>query len=165
MNGRYCTDRFLHDSHGLIRKAKRDLIIRADINCHFAAVCKATKQQFVSERAADGVLNQPRHGARTHQWIEAFPTEIGLEFIGEHNFDLLLMQLIFQLHEKFVDHAQDNLFVQRREGNDGIKTVAEFRRVVDKFLMQLEDQLHEKKVEIVFTDELKAYLGSKGFDP
>ncbi len=38
-------------------------------------------------------------------------------------------------------------------------------RVVDKFLMQLEDQLHEKKVEIVFTDELKAYLGSKGFDP
>jgi ATP-dependent Clp protease ATP-binding subunit ClpA len=38
-------------------------------------------------------------------------------------------------------------------------------RVVDKFLMQLEDQLHEKKVEIVFTDELKAYLGRKGFDP
>ncbi len=31
--------------------------------------------------------------------------------------------------------------------------------------MQLEDQLHEKKVEIVFTDALKAYLGKKGFDP
>ncbi len=38
-------------------------------------------------------------------------------------------------------------------------------RVVDKFLMQLEDQLHEKKVEIVFTDALKAYLAEKGFDP
>jgi ATP-dependent Clp protease ATP-binding subunit ClpA len=38
-------------------------------------------------------------------------------------------------------------------------------RVVDKFLMQLEDQLHEKKVEITFTDALKAYLGKKGFDP
>ncbi len=38
-------------------------------------------------------------------------------------------------------------------------------RVVDKFLMQLEDQLHEKKVEIVFTDALKAHLGKKGFDP
>ena len=38
-------------------------------------------------------------------------------------------------------------------------------RVVDKFLMQLEDQLHEKKVEIVFTDELKAHLAKKGFDP
>ncbi|WP_019881390.1 MULTISPECIES: ATP-dependent Clp protease ATP-binding subunit ClpA [unclassified Methylophilus] len=38
-------------------------------------------------------------------------------------------------------------------------------RVVDKFLMQLEDQLHEKKVDVTFSDELKAYLGKKGFDP
>jgi ATP-dependent Clp protease ATP-binding subunit ClpA len=38
-------------------------------------------------------------------------------------------------------------------------------RVVDKFLMQLEDQLHEKKVEINFTERLKSYLGKKGFDP
>ena len=38
-------------------------------------------------------------------------------------------------------------------------------RVVDKFLMQLEGQLHEKKVEAVFTDELKQHLASKGFDP
>lgn len=38
-------------------------------------------------------------------------------------------------------------------------------RVVDKFLMQLEDQLHEKKVDAHFTDALKAYLGKKGFDP
>jgi ATP-dependent Clp protease ATP-binding subunit ClpA len=38
-------------------------------------------------------------------------------------------------------------------------------RVVDKFLMQLEEQLHEKKVEISFTQALKDYLGQKGFDP
>jgi ATP-dependent Clp protease ATP-binding subunit ClpA len=38
-------------------------------------------------------------------------------------------------------------------------------RVVDKFLMQLDEQLQEKKVEAVFTDDLKAYLGKKGFDP
>jgi ATP-dependent Clp protease ATP-binding subunit ClpA len=38
-------------------------------------------------------------------------------------------------------------------------------RVVDKFLMQLEDQLHEKKVEVTFSDALKTYLGKKGFDP
>jgi len=37
-------------------------------------------------------------------------------------------------------------------------------RVVDKFLMQLEEQLHEKKVEAVFTDKLKAFLAEKGFD-
>ena len=38
-------------------------------------------------------------------------------------------------------------------------------RVVDKFLMQLEDQLHEKKVDVTFTQALKDYLGKKGFDP
>ena len=38
-------------------------------------------------------------------------------------------------------------------------------KVVDKFLMQLEAQLHEKKVEAHFTDELKAWLASEGFDP
>ncbi len=38
-------------------------------------------------------------------------------------------------------------------------------RVVDKFLIQLEDQLHEKKVEISFSDALKEHLGKEGFDP
>jgi cytochrome c553 len=38
-------------------------------------------------------------------------------------------------------------------------------RVVDKFLMQLEEQLHEKKVEPVFTEKLKEHLAKKGFDP
>jgi len=38
-------------------------------------------------------------------------------------------------------------------------------RVVDKFLMQLEEQLHEKKVEAVFSDSLRKFLARKGFDP
>lgn len=38
-------------------------------------------------------------------------------------------------------------------------------RVVDKFLMQLEEQLHEKKVEAVFADDLRKFLAKKGFDP
>ncbi|HMV53389.1 MAG TPA: ATP-dependent Clp protease ATP-binding subunit ClpA [Rhodocyclaceae bacterium] len=38
-------------------------------------------------------------------------------------------------------------------------------RVVEKFLMQLEGQLHEKKVDAVFTDTLKDWLAEKGFDP
>jgi len=38
-------------------------------------------------------------------------------------------------------------------------------RVVDKFLMQLEAQLHEKKVEAIFTSDLRAWLAEKGFDP
>ncbi|MER1940744.1 ATP-dependent Clp protease ATP-binding subunit ClpA [Castellaniella sp. FW104-16D08] len=38
-------------------------------------------------------------------------------------------------------------------------------RVVDKFLMQLEDQLHEKHVEVVFTQALREHLAQEGFDP
>jgi ATP-dependent Clp protease ATP-binding subunit ClpA len=38
-------------------------------------------------------------------------------------------------------------------------------RVVDKFLMQLEEQLHEKKVEAIFTDSLRKHLAKNGFDP
>lgn len=38
-------------------------------------------------------------------------------------------------------------------------------RVVDKFLLQLESQLAEKKVEVTFTDGLRQHLAKKGFDP
>jgi len=38
-------------------------------------------------------------------------------------------------------------------------------RVVDKFLLQLEGQLAEKKVEVTFSDALRKYLAKKGFDP
>jgi ATP-dependent Clp protease ATP-binding subunit ClpA len=38
-------------------------------------------------------------------------------------------------------------------------------RVVDKFLMQLEEQLHEKKVDVTFSDALRKHLAKKGFDP
>ena len=38
-------------------------------------------------------------------------------------------------------------------------------QVTDKFLMQLEAQLHEKKVEATFTDKLRTYLAKNGFDP
>ena len=38
-------------------------------------------------------------------------------------------------------------------------------RVVDKFLMQLEDQLHEKRVDVAFTEALRDHLAKEGFDP
>ncbi|MDR1276497.1 MAG: ATP-dependent Clp protease ATP-binding subunit ClpA [Candidatus Accumulibacter sp.] len=37
--------------------------------------------------------------------------------------------------------------------------------VVDKFLMQLEQRLNEKKIEVSFSDALKKHLAKKGFDP
>ena len=38
-------------------------------------------------------------------------------------------------------------------------------KVVDKFLIQLENQLHDKKVDATFTKKLKDYLAKTGFDP
>ena len=38
-------------------------------------------------------------------------------------------------------------------------------QVVDKFLMQLEAQLTEKKVDVTYTEALKKYLSKHGFDP
>ncbi|MDP1558392.1 MAG: ATP-dependent Clp protease ATP-binding subunit ClpA [Nitrosomonas sp.] len=38
-------------------------------------------------------------------------------------------------------------------------------RVTDKFLLQLEAQLQEKKVDVTFTDKLRKYLADNGFDP
>ncbi len=38
-------------------------------------------------------------------------------------------------------------------------------RVVDKFLLQLEAQLADKKVDVTFTDKLRKHLAKKGFDP
>ncbi|WP_027013684.1 ATP-dependent Clp protease ATP-binding subunit ClpA [Comamonas composti] len=38
-------------------------------------------------------------------------------------------------------------------------------RVVDKFLLQLEQQLAEKRVEVTFTDTLRKHLAKQGFDP
>ena len=38
-------------------------------------------------------------------------------------------------------------------------------KVVDKFLIQLENQLQDKKVDATFTPKLKEFLGKKGFDP
>src|SRR5574342_8986 len=38
-------------------------------------------------------------------------------------------------------------------------------RVVEKFLMQLDEQLAEKKLEAIITEAVKEYLAEKGFDP
>ncbi len=58
-------------------------------------------------------------------------------------------------------------FRNRLDGIISFKALDEeiILRVVDKFLMQLEEQLHEKKVEAIFTENLRKFLGRKGFDP
>lgn len=38
-------------------------------------------------------------------------------------------------------------------------------KVVDKFLLQLEHQLNERRVDVVFSDALREHLAANGFDP
>ncbi|MFN4115101.1 MAG: AAA family ATPase, partial [Inhella sp.] len=58
-------------------------------------------------------------------------------------------------------------FRNRLDGIIGFKSLDEsiILRVVDKFLLQLEQQLSEKKVEVSFSDALRKMLAKKGFDP
>jgi ATP-dependent Clp protease ATP-binding subunit ClpA len=58
-------------------------------------------------------------------------------------------------------------FRNRLDAIVGFKALDEnvIMRVVDKFLLQLEGQLAEKKVEVTFTDALRRHLAKKGFDP
>jgi ATP-dependent Clp protease ATP-binding subunit ClpA len=58
-------------------------------------------------------------------------------------------------------------FRNRLDAIVGFKSLDEdiIMRVVDKFLLQLEGQLGEKKVEVTFTDALRRYLAKRGFDP
>ncbi len=58
-------------------------------------------------------------------------------------------------------------FRNRLDAIVGFKSLDEtvILRVVDKFLLQLESQLADKKVEVTFTDKLRKHLGKKGFDP
>ncbi|PKO67055.1 MAG: ATP-dependent Clp protease ATP-binding subunit ClpA [Betaproteobacteria bacterium HGW-Betaproteobacteria-16] len=58
-------------------------------------------------------------------------------------------------------------FRNRLDAIVGFKALDEniILRVVDKFLLQLEGQLAEKKVEVAFTDTLRKHLAKKGFDP
>jgi len=58
-------------------------------------------------------------------------------------------------------------FRNRLDAIVGFKALDEnvIMRVVDKFLLQLEGQLTEKKVEVTFTDALRKHLAKKGFDP
>ena len=58
-------------------------------------------------------------------------------------------------------------FRNRLDSIVGFKALDEhvILRVVDKFLLQLETQLAEKKVDVTFTDKLRKHLAKNGFDP
>ncbi|WP_240126252.1 ATP-dependent Clp protease ATP-binding subunit ClpA [Thermomonas alba] len=75
------------------------------------------------------------------------------------------------------DHSSDAMEIIRRsfspEFRNRLDAIVQFQplgfehilRVVDKFLIELETQLHEKKVALSATTAAREWLGQQGFDP
>ena len=75
------------------------------------------------------------------------------------------------------DHSSDGMEVIKRmftpEFRNRLDAIIQFGEldektiasVVDKFIAQLESQLSEKKVELIFDEEARAWVGQQGYDP
>src|SRR4051794_35078344 len=104
------------------------LVAVIDVHGYLTAVRESAKQKLIGERSAYRVLNQPRHRPRTHQRVEARLREMLFQRRRERDLDFFLVQLVLELHQEFVDNAQDDVFVECLERNDGVETVAELGR-------------------------------------
>ena len=63
-----------------------------------------------------------------HERIKALLGQMLAQTVGKGDIHLLLGQLLLQLQQELVDHAQDDLLIERLEADDGIQTVAELGR-------------------------------------
>ncbi len=79
----------------------------------------------------------------------------------------------FALHQETGDEMVDIKRIFTPEFRNRLDAIIPFQsldqevtvRVADKLLMELEEQLHKKKVDAIFTDALRQYLAKQGFDP
>src|SRR5438045_936027 len=84
------------DRRCFLLEGELELLVRADIDGHLAAVLQPPEQQLVGERAADRILDQPRHRPRAHQRIEALLRQVLLEGVSELGLYLLLGELLVE---------------------------------------------------------------------
>src|SRR3989454_3532186 len=89
------------DWRGLLLEGELELFVLADVDGHLAAVLQPAEEQLVGERAADRVLDEACHRPRPHQRVEALLSEVRLERIGKACLDLLLGELLVELHQEF----------------------------------------------------------------
>src|SRR5690606_17206240 len=112
------------------------------------------------------LTDNPRRKADLRHVILIMTTHAGAEALNKTSIG-------FTQPERTGDEMQDIKrhfspeFRNRLDAIIGFKPLSReiILRVVDKFLMQLENQLHEKRVEVSFTDALRDHLAAKGFDP
>src|SRR5688572_26991569 len=130
----------------LLLELEQDLVGLADVDRHLAAVLELAEKKLVGERPADGVLDKPRHRPRPHEGIEALLRQVLLEHLGEDRLDLLLGELLVELHQELLHHAHDDVVVERAERDDRVQPVAELGRehALDRFHL-VADLLVERK--------------------
>src|SRR5882762_8056534 len=116
-----------HLWHFFFNELERDFF-RLDIHRDLPAVGELAEEQLVGERAANRVLDEPRHRARSHQRIEAVLREVLAQDVGEYRIDLFLVQLDLELHEELVHHAQDDFVIERLERDGRVQPIPELRR-------------------------------------
>ncbi len=94
-----------------------DFALVVDVHRQAAAVDQPAEQQLVGQRTPDRVLDQALHRPRAHQRVEALLRQVLAQRVGEGDLDLLLGQLAFELQQELVDHAQDDVLVERTEAD------------------------------------------------
>src|SRR5690606_24543618 len=111
----------------ILWESKPDLLILVQTDFHLTSVHQTAEQELVGKRTTDRVLNEPLHWPSAHCRIEPFLGKVLAQCIGKGHFYTFLMQLVFELQQEFIHHAQDDITRQGGEADDGIETVAEFR--------------------------------------
>jgi hypothetical protein len=126
----------------------------------------------------DGEVDHPPVASSVHDDAVAPPVDDHQAVTGAKHFpagaqDLQKRSIGFSDNKQAGDELQEIKRMFTPEFRNRLDATISFRaldeeiimRVVDKFLLELESQLAEKKVEVAFTDKLRAHLAKKGFDP
>ena len=68
------------------------------------------------------------HRSGTHQRIKALLGKESAQLVSEDRLDFLLLELVFKLNQELVDDPHDHVRIERAEGDDCIKPIAELWR-------------------------------------
>src|SRR3546814_4533178 len=86
------------------------------------------EQQLLGQWSLQAFLNDARHRTGTHFRVVATIGDPQARRFIDIQLHVLVAELLFELQDELVDHAQDLASLQRRELHDRVEAVAEFRR-------------------------------------
>ncbi len=104
---------------------------------HAPAARYLAEQEFVGQRLFDVFLDDACQRPGTESRIMALFSEPCSSRLTKLDLHAAIGKLIFQLHDKFIDHLRHDFRRQTLESDDGIKPVAKFGRehAFDRFFI------------------------------